>query len=305
MTEATRGVIAMIVACTIWGLSGIYYKLLAHIPPLEVLAHRTIWSCVFFTLVLLWQGRLRVLLAVFRSPRAMMLAALAAIMISTNWLVFITSIQIDMAIEASLGYFIFPLVSVALGAAVYRERMSAAQAVAVALALAAVVTLTVGLGVAPWISLIIAGSFGFYGLIKKGIAQGPVVSVAAEVMILAPIALVVLWYTHPGGTGEFGSGWRDVVLLMFSGVLTGGPLIMFSMAAKRVSMATVGLIQYINPSLQFLVAALLFLEPFTLWHMITFPMIWVALAIYTAATWRQDRAVRRAAKSALTSGTAL
>ncbi len=305
MTEPTRGVLAMVMACMIWGLSGLYYKLLAHIPPIEVLAHRTIWSCVFFVVVLLAQGRLRALLDIFRSPRAMLLVALAALMISINWLIFITSIQIDMAMEASLGYYIFPLVSVVLGAAVYRERMSGAQVAAVGLALAAVVTLTFGLGVAPWISLILAVSFGLYGLIKKAMTQGAVVSVTAEMLVLVPIALAVLWYAHPGGTGVFGTGWRDAALLAFSWVLSGVPLILFSMAARRVSMATVGLVQYLNPSLQFVVATLLFLEPFTPWHMIAFPMIWTGLAIYTAAGWHQDRAARRAAKSAFTSGTAL
>ncbi|UXX83123.1 EamA family transporter RarD [Roseovarius pelagicus] len=303
MTEPMRGVIAMVVACTIWGMSGVYYKLLAHIPPVEVLAHRTIWSCVFFALVLVWQGRLRLLLDVFKSPRVMLVAGFAALMISTNWLVFITSIQIGKAMEASLGYYIFPLFSVVLGAVVYRERMSAAQAAAVALALIAVVILTIGLGVAPWISLILAGTFGLYGLIKKSMVQGPVVSVSAEVLILAPLALGVLWYAHPGGTGAFGDGWQDAALLAFSGVLTGFPLILFSMAARRVSMATLGLVQYLNPSLQFAVATFLFLEPFTRWHMIAFPIIWTALVIYTAAGWRQDRAARRAAKSAPTSGT--
>jgi chloramphenicol-sensitive protein RarD len=294
MREETKGVIAMVATCTIWGLSGIYYKLLDHIQPIEILAHRTLWSCAFFAFVLLLQGRISVLGQALGARRQLFSIALAALMISTNWFVFITSIQIGRAMEASLGYYIFPLVAVLLGAVAFRERLGKAQLFAVALALCAVVTLTLGLGMPPWISLVLATSFGLYGLVKKGLSVGPVVSVTAEVLLLSPIALTVLWYFHTGPGGAFGRNWQDSLLLMFSGILTGTPLIMFSYATKRITLATVGLVQYLNPSLQFLVATLLFQEVFSFWHAIAFAMIWTALAIYTTASLRQDRAARRA-----------
>ena len=294
MREETKGIIAMVATCTVWGLSGIYYKLLDHIPPIEILAHRTLWSCVFFAFVLLLQGRISVLGQALAGRKSILLIGFAALMISTNWFVFITSIQIGRAMEASLGYYIFPLVAVLLGAIAFRERLGKAQLFAVALALCAVVTLTWGLGVPPWIALILATSFGLYGLVKKGLSVGPVVSVTAEVLLLSPIALTVLWYFHSDGHGAFGVNWRDCLLLMFSGILTGTPLIMFSYATKRVTLATVGLVQYLNPTLQFLVATLIFLEPFSFWHAVAFAMIWTALAIYTTASLRQDRAARRA-----------
>jgi chloramphenicol-sensitive protein RarD len=294
MREETKGVIAMVATCTIWGLSGIYYKLLDHIQPIEILAHRTLWSCAFFAFVLLLQGRISVLGQALGARRQLFSIALAALMISTNWFVFITSIQIGRAMEASLGYYIFPLVAVLLGAVAFRERLGKAQLFAVALALCAVVTLTLGLGMPPWISLVLATSFGLYGLVKKGLSVGPVVSVTAEVLLLSPIALTVLWYFHTGPGGAFGRNWQDRLLLMFSGILTGTPLIMFSYATKRITLATVGLVQYLNPSLQFLVATLLFQEVFSFWHAIAFAMIWTALAIYTTASLRQDRAARRA-----------
>lgn len=294
MREATKGIIAMVATCTVWGLSGIYYKLLDHIPPIEILAHRTLWSCVFFAFVLLIQGRISVLGQALAGRKSILLIGFAALMISTNWFVFITSIQIGRAMEASLGYYIFPLVAVLLGAIAFRERLGKAQLFAVALALCAVVTLTWGLGVPPWIALILATSFGLYGLVKKGLSVGPVVSVTAEVLLLSPIALTVLWYFHSDGHGAFGVNWRDSLLLMFSGILTGTPLIMFSYATKRVTLATVGLVQYLNPTLQFLVATLIFQEPFSFWHAVAFAMIWTALAIYTTASLRQDRAARRA-----------
>jgi len=297
MTEATKGVIALIATCTIWGLSGLYYKLLEHIPPLEILAHRTLWSFIFFAIVLAFQGRLKLLGRAVGSGRRVFLAGVAALMISINWYVFINSIQIGRAVEASLGYYIFPLVAVLLGAVVLRERLSRMQTLAVALATAAVITLTAGLGVAPWIALILATSFGLYGLIKKQIEAGPVVSVTAEVMLLAPIALVVLARAHINGTGAFGANLSDSLLLSFSGLLTATPLILFSYAAKRVRLATLGLVQYINPTLQFLVATFVFQEFFSFWHAIAFAMIWVALAIYTVASLGQEKTLRKATES--------
>ncbi|MFO7804598.1 MAG: EamA family transporter RarD [Paracoccaceae bacterium] len=294
MREQTKGVIAMVATCTVWGLSGIYYKLLEHIQPIEILAHRTLWSCAFFAFVLLLQGRISLLGQAVAGRSSVFSIALAALMISTNWFVFITSVHTGRAMEASLGYYIFPLVAVLLGALAFRERLGRAQLFAVALALCAVVTLTLGLGVPPWISLVLATSFGLYGLVKKGLSVGPVVSVTAEVLLLSPIALTVLWYFHTGPGGAFGANWRDSLLLAFSGILTGTPLIMFSYATKRITLATVGLVQYLNPSLQFLVATLIFQEVFSFWHAIAFAMIWTALAIYTTASLRQDRAARRA-----------
>ncbi|WP_417726111.1 EamA family transporter RarD [Roseovarius sp.] len=293
MREATKGILAMVATCTVWGLSGIYYKLLDHIPPIEILAHRTLWSCIFFTLVLLIQGRISVLGQALGARRSVLLIGFAALMISTNWFVFITSIQIGKAVEASLGYYIFPLVAVLLGAIAFRERLGKTQLFAVSLAATAVITLTIGLGVPPWIALVLASSFGLYGLVKKGLSVGPVVSVTAEVMLLSPIALVVLWWFHADGHGAFGTNWHDSLLLAFSGILTATPLVMFSYATKRITLATVGLVQYLNPSLQFLVATVLFREVFSVWHAIAFGMIWTALAIYTAASLRQDRASRR------------
>ncbi len=297
MTEATKGVLALIMTCTIWGLSGLYYKLLEHIPPIEILAHRTLWSFIFFALTLAFQRRLKVLGQTVGSRRAALVVGVAALMISINWFVFINSIQIGRAVEASLGYYIFPLVAVLLGSVVLRERLGRVQILAVILAGVAVITLTLGLGVTPWIALILATSFGLYGLIKKQIEAGPVVSVTAEVMLLVPIALIVLGRVHMNGAGAFGANLSDSLLLAFSGLMTATPLILFSYAAKRVRLATVGLVQYINPTLQFFVATFVFREVFSFWHAIAFALIWVALAIYTFAALRQDKALRNPLES--------
>ncbi|MEX1660411.1 EamA family transporter RarD [uncultured Thioclava sp.] len=297
MGEAVKGFWAMVATCVIWGLSGLYYKMLDGVPPIEVLAHRTLWSLIFFALILGFRGRLIEVVRVLRARRGRSAAivALAAIMISANWFTFIWSVQTGHAVQASLGYYIFPLVAVVLGLIVYREGLGRLQWAAVALAGTAVAVLTLGLGVAPWISLILAFTFGTYGLIKKGLKASPMVSVCAEVLLLSPIALAVLlgyhfgWWGGAPGAGAFGKDWHTSALLAFSGPLTGTPLLLFAYAAQRVRMATVGLVQYLNPTLQFGVATLAFGEQVTIWHAIALGLIWCALALYSTASLRPRR----------------
>ena len=190
MSVAARGVLAMMAACIIWGLSTVFYKALDHIPALVVLAHRTIWSFVFFFLVLMVQQRLGALANAFRNPAQLGIILLAACMVSVNWGLFIWAIQVGRAVEASLGYFIFPLVSVLLGLVFFGERLSRLKLAAVALATLAVAVLTFGLGAAPYISIILALTFGIYSVVKKRAEIGPVVSVTAEVLLLLPIATI-------------------------------------------------------------------------------------------------------------------
>ncbi len=294
MSEPGKGIAAMIAACTIWGLSPLYYKELAHIAPAEVLAHRAFWSLAFFAGLLLLQGRLREVRLAFSDRRRFLLLALAMFLISINWFLFILSVQIGRTTEASLGYYIYPLVAVLIGRFAFSEQLRPSQWVAVGLAALAVIILTWGLGVAPWISLTLAGTFGFYGMIKKNLPLGPVVSVTCEILLFLPVALIVLGIAHGTGQGAFGGNWKDSLLLSLAGPITAGPLILFSAAARRVAMSTVGILQYINPTLQFLCAVLVFAEPFTRWHAIAFCLIWAALALYSITALRQDRAARKA-----------
>lgn len=284
MSEARKGVIAMIGACLIWGFAPILYKQLSHLPPAEILAHRTLWSFATFGAVLMGQGRLRELGRLFRAGSQTALLICAAVVISVNWFFFIFAIGIGHAIEASIGYYIYPLVAVLAGRVVFGESISRWQVAAVALAGLAVLVLTVGFGVAPWISLVLAVSFTSYGVLKRWISAGPVLSVTGETLVLAPLALgyLALW-----GQGGFSGSARDAVMLVLSGPLTATPLILFSYANKRAPMAHVGLTQYLNPTLQFLVAALVFAEPVTRWHAIALPMIWLALALYSWSAFRR------------------
>lgn len=306
MSDGAKGVLAMLVACTIWGLSGVFFKALAAVPPLEVLSHRVLWTVLFFAVVLAAQQRLGDVAAAARRGRNWAVLATTALLIAANWFGFLYAIQHGRAVEASLGYYIFPLVAVALGFLALGERFSRLQAAAIALAAGAVAILTLGLGAPPWIALLLGATFGGYGLLKNRLGLGPAVSVFFETSLLAPLALSWLVALHLGAAadtsgrpgGVFADDWRTTVLLALSGpLMTGIPLMMFSYAARRIRLATLGLVQYLNPTLQFLVATTLFAEPLTRWHLIAFPMIWAGLALYSAETWRQDKAARRLATS--------
>ena len=294
MSESTKGVWAVIAACTIWGISSVFYKMLSHVPAIEVLAHRTVWSVVFFTIVLVIQKRFMALREVFGSLSRIGIVGLASIMIAFNWFCFIYAIQIGHATEASFGYFIFPLVAVCLGVVFFGERLSLGQKLAIALAAVAVLTLGLGQGVVPWVPLALSLSFGAYSALKERLEMGPVVSVTGGVILLLPIALgLMLYFGATGTSGVQGDIWT-IGLLIVSGPLTAIPLILFSYGARRLTMSTVGIVQYINPTLQFLVAVLILGEPFGAAHMIAFAFIWLALAVYSSSAYTQDRARRRA-----------
>ena len=299
MTGPQRGVAAIIAACSVWGLATLYYHYLDHVPPLEMMAHRTVWTALSFAGVLAAQGKLGALVVLWRGPeRGRVLASSA--LIAVNWFLFIWAVTGGHAVEASLGYYIFPLLSAVIGFVVFRERPVVAQIWAVVLAAAAVLVLTYGLGVAPWIALTLAGSFSAYASVKKGMATGAVVSVTMEVLLLSPIALGVLIWAALQGEGWFLRDGLHTWVLPLSGVISGGPLILFSYGARRVRLVTSGLVQYLNPTLQFLSAVLIMGELVTPWHGVALAMIWAALALYSGAAWREDRARSRAATSGST-----
>ncbi|MFK7753919.1 MAG: EamA family transporter RarD [Sedimentitalea sp.] len=293
-----RALLAMTLACTIWGLSPLYYKLLIHVPPLELLAHRGLWSFVFFASLLALQGRLRLVWAALREPGQAALTAFATLNILANWFLLIYATQVDRVTETSLGYYIYPLVAVLIGRFGFGEHLHARQWLGVGLAATGVGCIAVGVGALPWISLVLAVTFGIYGVIKKRLPLGPVVSVTCEVLMFLPIAVLILAVTHGRGQGLFGLHLWDSALLMASGPITALPLILFSFAARRLAMSTVGLMQYINPTLQFICAVVIFAEPFTVWHSVAFGLIWSALALYSFTAWSQDKQRRNSIKAA-------
>ena len=282
----------MLLACFIWGLSALYYKSIAQVPPLEILSHRTIWTALFIGGILIVRKGLITI-----PQKAFKRVCMASVFISINWFFFIYAVQIGKVTQASLGYYIFPLVAVAFGAIFLGERLSVSQWFAVSLAVAAVILLSVGIGQIPYISIVLALTFGLYGLIKKPLKIGPMRSVFWEVVILLPLALIWLIGTHffgwTGLTGRdggfFGDNFKISGALMFTGILTGLPLMLMAFSMERLRLATVGLVQYVNPTLQFLLATLVFMEPVRSSHFMAFALIWVGLGIYSFHAIRQER----------------
>ena len=284
MTEPRKGAVAMVLASIIWGLSAIYYKQLSDTPPLEVLCHRTLWSVIVFIFILRLQDRLQDLKLVFHNKKLILGLFWAAAMISINWFFFIWSVHNDRATEASFGYYIFPLVAVLFGLIFFKEQLSLMKWCSVFLAIFAVTTLAISQNILPFVALVLSVTFGIYGALKKQINLGPVLSVTTEVILLLPLAITFLLYWHSSGFGSFGKDIETTSLLIFSGPMTAVPLMLFSYAARRVQMTSLGIIQYLNPSLQFLVAVFIFAEPFGVSQGIAFGLIWLALFIYTLAS---------------------
>ena len=287
--EKFKPVIALCLACGIWGLSGIYYDQLSHVPPVEVLAHRSLWAMIFFSLVLFCQRRLHSLLYDKLNFRELCLLSFSALMISINWFSFIYAIQTGQAVQASFGYYIFPLVAVVFGFLFKGERFSKIQLLAILFAGISVSTLGFALSLIPSIALIIALTFGAYGLIKGFTELSSIESVTIETILIAPLSvifLILVYISRPLYSDNVTD--RDLLLLMLSGVITGGPLILFSYATKQLTYATVGILQYLNPTLQFLVAIFVLMEPFNMWHACALFFIWVGIIIYSAESLRLE-----------------
>jgi chloramphenicol-sensitive protein RarD len=287
---ALAGVASALGCFGLWGLFPIYFKLLGHVPALEVLAHRVLWSAVLLLGLILAQGQWPALRAEFRDRRRLGFYLLTALLISANWLLYIWAVQNGRILEASLGYYINPLVNVLLGVLFLRERLNPRQWTAVALAAAGVLVLVVGHGVFPWISLMLALSFGGYGLLRKKAGHAATLGLCVETALLAPVALLFLATLAARGAGALGTvnGQTDLLLLA-AGPVTVAPLLMFLEATRRLRLSTVGLIHYLTPTLQFLLAVTVYRETFTTVHLAAFGCIWLALALYGADAWASYR----------------
>jgi chloramphenicol-sensitive protein RarD len=259
-------------------------------PALEVVLHRSVWSLVFLLAVLAWQGRWEWLRELVRQPRRLGKFTLSALLLSGNWLVYVYAVQTGQVVEASLGYFINPLVSVMLGVLVLRERLRPVQWAAVALAAGGVCWLTWQTGRLPWIALVLAASFGLYGLMRKTASLGALEGLAIETLLLAPVVVPALaWWTWSHG-GALAQG--DLALdgwLLFSGPLTAVPLLLFAAGARRLPLSTVGLLQYLAPTIQLLLGVWAFHEPFGASRLVGFAFIWSALALISAEALREGQ----------------
>jgi chloramphenicol-sensitive protein RarD len=286
------GTAAAVAAFLMWGLFPLYWKMLAAVPALEVVAHRTAWGLVSVAAWVTLRGRWADARAVASRPGTILRLGGSAVLIGLNWLLYVWAVIHDHVVEASLGYFVNPLVNVLLGVLVLRERLGRAQWIAVVLAAAGVAVLTAWHGRLPWIALALAVSFGLYGLARKTVGADAVVGLLWETALLTPLAAGYLVVLGLKGSGAFGpSDPGTSALLALAGAVTAVPLVLFTLGARALPLSTVGLLQYLSPSLQFLLAVLVFREPFTPAHAATFAFIWAALAILT---WDLRRRLRQA-----------
>ncbi|MFN2198132.1 MAG: EamA family transporter RarD [Anaerolineales bacterium] len=290
------GILFGIGAYLSWGFFPLYFKALQNVSPLQIMANRVVWSFILLVGIVAIQRAWPHLRGSMSDRRTLLVHALAGVLLAINWLVYIYGVNSGQVVETSLGYFINPLVSVALGVIFLRERLRPLQWVPVGMATTGVLYLTVQVGSLPWIALALAFSFGFYGLMKKVSSVGSLDGLTLETGAIFLPALSYLLWMNGQGQGAFGhTGWLTTLLLVLSGVLTTVPLLMFARAAQSIPLWTIGLLQYIAPTVQFLIGVLVFHEPFDQAHLIGFGIIWAALLIFTleGLLYRQRR-VRQA-----------
>ncbi|TVQ10739.1 MAG: EamA family transporter RarD [Leptolyngbya sp. DLM2.Bin27] len=288
-SQASLGPLYALLAYSTWGLLPIYWKLFGATPAVEVLSHRMIWSAVFLVGILVVQRRLGDLFELLKSPRQVLVLLLTASLLTFNWGLYIYGVNSDRVVEASLGYYINPLVTVLLGFVFLKERLHKMQQVAVALAVVGVVYFIWQLGTVPWIALSLAISFAFYGLLRKVVAVAPLVGLAVETLLITPITLLFVGWLGATGQGRFGESLPLTLLFVAAGVATSMPLLWFNNAAKRLTLASLGFFQYLAPSLSLLLGVFAYGEPFTPVHLVTFGCIWAALGLYSVTALRIRR----------------
>jgi chloramphenicol-sensitive protein RarD len=280
--ETRLGLIYATAAFLFWGIVPVYWKMLQHVPALEILSHRVVWGLVFVAIWMTIRKRWSELRGVFRRPRTVAALLASTVFIAANWGLFIYAVNTNRVLATSLGYYINPLVNVLLGLIVLHERLNRRQWFAVGLAASAVVLLTVQAGELPWISLVLPVSFGLYSLLRKTVRADAVVGLTFETAALAPFALAFLLIQEHRGVGALGhQGATISFLLVGAGAVTAVPLILFTLGVRRIPLSTAGLLQYIAPTCTFLLAVLLYGEEFSTAHAVSFGLIWLALAIYT------------------------
>jgi chloramphenicol-sensitive protein RarD len=285
-----KGIWNGIAAYALWGFFPIYWKLLHQVPALQLLGHRIGWSFIWLTAYILLTRQWREFRSAALTSRTFGIYSIAAVLLSFNWLIYVWGVNAGFIVETSLGYFINPLLSVLLGVIFLRERLRPLQWIPVILAASGVIYLTVAYGRPPWIALSLAFTFGFYGFVKKLAPLGSLYGLTLETGIVFPFALIYLVFVGFNGTGAFmQAGARVDALLIGAGVVTTIPLLMFASAAKQIPLTIIGLLQYIAPTLQFLIGIFVYREPFDRSHLIGFGIVWIALVIFAVESYVANR----------------
>lgn len=287
-----RGVFYALLSYGAWGILPVYWKGFGSASLVEVISHRLVWSFVFLGILIVWRGEIRECLRILRTPRLLGVLCVTALLLSTNWGLFVLGVNSGRIVESSLGYFINPLVNVLLGCAVLRERLTRAQTVAVVLAAAGVLVFGWHLGHVPWIALGLAGTFGLYGLIRKMVPIHPLPGLFMETVVILPVAVAVAALFVMRGNAHFPGSAGMTALFVSAGVITAIPLLWFNAAAKLLPLTIMGFLQYLAPTLQLLVGVVVYRESFTLRHMLAFGLIWMAIAIFLGAAARRRRRVK-------------
>jgi chloramphenicol-sensitive protein RarD len=290
-----RGALAATTGFLIWGIVPVYWRQMQSVSPFELITHRIVWSLAFLLGVLWWQKNLGSLRAGFAGARNFGLNLASTLLLTVNWTVYVWAVNTGHVLESSLGYFLVPLVNVAFGSLLLHERLRPAQWLAIALAAAGVGVLLLRAGHVPWIALTLAATWAGYGLLKKKSALGAVAGLTVETLMLLPLATGLLLWWHHTGEGALGRVDARLHAYLFSvGVVTAVPLVLFAYGAQRIRLVTLGLLQYIAPSVQFLIGWLVYREPFDAARAQAFALIWCGLAVYSADSfWSQRRALFR------------
>ncbi|MEH6562742.1 MAG: EamA family transporter RarD [Marinobacter sp.] len=283
--ETSKGVAYGLAAYTMWGCFPLYFALFEGVPAWEVVTHRVLWSCVFLAIIITFLKRWQPVKTALARPKKLGFVLGCAVLIAVNWGVYIYAVESRQVLQASLGYFLTPLVNVGLGMLVLKESISRLQVVAVALAAIAILYQLFLLGVVPWITLVLAFSFGTYGLLRKQVALDGLSGLFVETLLLLPVGILALAALSYAGASHFSADTGTTLLLLSSGIVTAIPLLAFAGAARRLRLSTVGFLMYINPTIQFLIALLVFSEPLSTEKLTSFVMIWVALGLYSWSAW--------------------
>jgi len=279
-----------LLAYVIWGFFPLYFRQLSHVSPMDVLSHRAVWACLFVGLLLTLRRNWGKVLAVFRTPRQFAMLALAALLVGSNWLVFLWAVANRQVVASSLGYFLTPLVNVLLGLVVLKERLNRLEWIAVGFALAAIANEVFALGALPWVSLFLAGTFGTYGLVRKQVPVDAISGLWLETLAMLPVCgLWALWQAQHDHLVFGPQDTLTATLLIGAGILTALPLMAFAAATQRLDLATVGMLMYINPTLQFITAIWIFGEPLQTSRLVSFALIWTGLFVFSASAWRKYR----------------
>ncbi|MBG22099.1 MAG: protein RarD [Idiomarinaceae bacterium] len=292
--RSRQGVLFAIAAYTMWGVAPIYFKLLQQVPALEILAHRIIWSFILVLLLIVGLRRWQRIKPVVTNKKQMLRLTIATFLLGGNWFLFIWAINNDHILDASLGYYINPLLNVAIGMVVFAERMRRMQLVAIALAVIGVLIQVISFGSVPWVALALACSFATYGAIRKRLPVDSMTGLWLETTILLPFMLIyVFFFANSGASDMTSNTWQLNLLLIAAGIVTTAPLLCFTAAAQRIRYATLGFFQYIGPSLMFILAVWVYGEPLAADKLVTFAIIWAALALYSLDTlFHQQRSKR-------------